>query len=263
MCRQTSMSAALMRVERALAAADGLDADLGPGRHGVDADLIGVGAEVLGRGKGRRDIVRRAPRSVSSTMVSPFCTLQSWNSLRNSIASLAWLMASCMATSSTGRGTSRNSTRISPRRPTLRSGWTVRARAPDRRRARLPDGRGSGWMGRIGAEFAGLNGGSERSAARNCGRVVASAYGSRGASLSRATSPHQFLRAPQRQGSPARDTRRHHHGLEGASGHCMGGGLRLCALALGARTVPYGELVDVGRCPVGRSVHGVVSFRVP
>src|SRR5215472_8633980 len=29
-------------------------------------------------------------------MVSPFCTLQSANSLRNSIASLAWFSASCM-----------------------------------------------------------------------------------------------------------------------------------------------------------------------
>ena len=30
-------------------------------------------------------------------MVSPFCTLQSSNSLRNSIASLAWFKASCIA----------------------------------------------------------------------------------------------------------------------------------------------------------------------
>jgi hypothetical protein len=44
-------------VERALAAADRLDADLGPGRHGVDAHLVGVGADVLRRRKGRRHVV--------------------------------------------------------------------------------------------------------------------------------------------------------------------------------------------------------------
>ena len=51
----------LDRVERALAAADRLDADLGPRRHGVDAHLVGVGAEVLGGREGRRHVV--APRA--------------------------------------------------------------------------------------------------------------------------------------------------------------------------------------------------------
>ena len=44
-------------VERALAAADRLDADLGPGRHGVDAHLVGVGAEILRGGEGRGHVV--------------------------------------------------------------------------------------------------------------------------------------------------------------------------------------------------------------
>ena len=51
----------LDRFERALAAADRLDADLGPRRHGVDAHLVGVGAEILGGGEGRAHVF--APRS--------------------------------------------------------------------------------------------------------------------------------------------------------------------------------------------------------
>ena len=47
----------LDRLERALAAADRLDADLGPGRHGVDAHLVDVGAEIFRGGERRRDIV--------------------------------------------------------------------------------------------------------------------------------------------------------------------------------------------------------------
>src|SRR6516225_6998799 len=50
----------LDRLERALAAADGFHPDLGPRRHGVDAHLVGVGAELLGRGEGGGDVV--APR---------------------------------------------------------------------------------------------------------------------------------------------------------------------------------------------------------
>src|SRR5262245_133669 len=50
----------LDRLERALAASDGLDPDLGPRRHGVDAHLVGVGAELLGRGERGGDVV--APR---------------------------------------------------------------------------------------------------------------------------------------------------------------------------------------------------------
>src|SRR5262245_10677254 len=50
----------LDRLERALAASHGLDPDLGPRRHGIDAHLVGVGAELLGRGKGGGDVI--APR---------------------------------------------------------------------------------------------------------------------------------------------------------------------------------------------------------
>ena len=51
----------LDRLERALAAADRFDADLGPGRHGVDAHLVGVGAEILRGREGRADVI--APRA--------------------------------------------------------------------------------------------------------------------------------------------------------------------------------------------------------
>src|SRR5262245_11553666 len=47
-------------LERALAASDGLDPDLGPRRHGIDAHLVGVGAELLGRGERSADVI--APR---------------------------------------------------------------------------------------------------------------------------------------------------------------------------------------------------------
>src|SRR6516165_6066047 len=50
----------LDRLERAFAASDGLDPDLGPRRHGVDAHLVGVGAELLGRGERGGDVI--APR---------------------------------------------------------------------------------------------------------------------------------------------------------------------------------------------------------
>src|SRR5215831_12168985 len=51
----------LDRLERALAASDGLDPDLGPRRHGVDAHLVGVGAELLGRGEGGGDVIPPRP----------------------------------------------------------------------------------------------------------------------------------------------------------------------------------------------------------
>jgi hypothetical protein len=47
-------------LERALAASHGLNPDLGPRRHGIDAHLVGVGAELLGRGERGRDVI--APR---------------------------------------------------------------------------------------------------------------------------------------------------------------------------------------------------------
>src|SRR5262245_56185879 len=47
-------------LERALAASDGLDPDLGPRRHGIDAHLVGVGPELLGRGERGGDVI--APR---------------------------------------------------------------------------------------------------------------------------------------------------------------------------------------------------------
>jgi hypothetical protein len=50
----------LDRLQRALALADGGDADLGPRRHGVDAHLVDVGAEVFRRREGRLHVV--APR---------------------------------------------------------------------------------------------------------------------------------------------------------------------------------------------------------
>src|SRR6516225_900865 len=52
----------LDRLERALAASHGLDPDLGPRRHGVDAHLVGVGAELLGRGEGRGDVIAPRPK---------------------------------------------------------------------------------------------------------------------------------------------------------------------------------------------------------
>src|SRR5262249_54850352 len=48
-------------LERALAASHGLNPDLGPRRHGIDAHLVGVGAELLGRGARGRAVTRRAP----------------------------------------------------------------------------------------------------------------------------------------------------------------------------------------------------------
>src|SRR5262249_41683443 len=51
----------LDRLERALAASDGLDPDLGPRRHGIDAHLVGIGAELLGRGEGGGDIIAPSP----------------------------------------------------------------------------------------------------------------------------------------------------------------------------------------------------------
>src|SRR5262245_56230488 len=48
-------------LERALAAADGLNPDLGPRRHGVDAHLVGVGPELLGRSERGGDVI--APRT--------------------------------------------------------------------------------------------------------------------------------------------------------------------------------------------------------
>src|SRR5215472_4183565 len=50
----------LDRLQCALAAPDGLDPDFGPRRHGIDAHLVGVGAELLGRGEGGGDVI--APR---------------------------------------------------------------------------------------------------------------------------------------------------------------------------------------------------------
>ena len=44
-------------IERALAAADRLHADPGPGRHRIDAHLVGVGAEVLRGGECGRHVV--------------------------------------------------------------------------------------------------------------------------------------------------------------------------------------------------------------
>ena len=87
MWRQTSMSAALIASSVPLQRADGLDAHLGPGRHGVDAHLIGVGAEILGRGEGGRHVL--APRGEIAEQRDglSLLTLQSSNSLRNSIAS--------------------------------------------------------------------------------------------------------------------------------------------------------------------------------
>src|SRR6266699_517080 len=51
----------LDRLERALAAADGFDPDLGPRRHGVDAHLVGVGAGLLGRGERGGDVIAPCP----------------------------------------------------------------------------------------------------------------------------------------------------------------------------------------------------------
>src|SRR6516162_546663 len=48
-------------LERALAAPDRLDPDLGPRRHGIDAHLVGVGPELLGRGERGGDVI--APRT--------------------------------------------------------------------------------------------------------------------------------------------------------------------------------------------------------
>ena len=101
MCRQTSMSAALISASSVpLHSPDRRDADLGPGRHGVDAHLVDVGAELLGRREGRLHVVAaRAEIAEQRRCVSPFWTLQSSNSWRNSIASLAWFKASCIAAS--------------------------------------------------------------------------------------------------------------------------------------------------------------------
>ncbi len=51
----------LDRLERALAASDGLDPDLGPRRHGIDAHLVGVGPELLGRGERGGDVITPRP----------------------------------------------------------------------------------------------------------------------------------------------------------------------------------------------------------
>ena len=48
------------RLERAFAAPDRFDADLGPRRHGVDAHFVGIRAEILRRRESRGDVV--APR---------------------------------------------------------------------------------------------------------------------------------------------------------------------------------------------------------
>src|SRR5262245_26623618 len=47
----------LDRLERALATPDGLNPDLAPRRHGVDAHLVGVGAEILRRGERGADVM--------------------------------------------------------------------------------------------------------------------------------------------------------------------------------------------------------------
>src|SRR5262245_38534482 len=52
----------LDRLERALAASHGLDPDLGPRRHGVDAHLVGIGGELLGRGEGGGDVIPPRPK---------------------------------------------------------------------------------------------------------------------------------------------------------------------------------------------------------
>jgi hypothetical protein len=82
----------------------------------------------------------------------------------------------------------------------------------------------------------------------SCGRVVASAYGSRGASLQ----PRDVAASVLACALSVKDRLlvipgATDHGLEGASGQCMGGELRLCALAVREREPsPYVELVDVG-----------------
>ncbi|MEJ0068973.1 MAG: hypothetical protein WDO24_09880, partial [Pseudomonadota bacterium] len=46
------------RLDRALAGADGLDANLGPGRHRIDLHVVDVGAQLLRGGERGGDIFR-------------------------------------------------------------------------------------------------------------------------------------------------------------------------------------------------------------